>query len=233
MLHELKEEVYRANVALIESGLVKLTWGNASGISRKERLVVIKPSGVDYSDLSPDSMVVVDLEGRVVEGELMPSSDTPTHVLLYRCFGEIGGVVHTHSTWATSWAQAGKSIPCFGTTHADHFYNEVPCTRLLNAEETETDYELNTGRVIEEAFSERDYLGTPGVLVAGHAPFTWGKDVLDAVKNGIILEEIAKMACLSLLVNAETSILPKHIMDKHYFRKHGKDAYYGQNPKNK
>ncbi|MCP5457202.1 MAG: L-ribulose-5-phosphate 4-epimerase [Thermotogae bacterium] len=228
MLNKLKEEVYKANIAIDEYGLVKLTWGNASAISREEGLVVIKPSGVDYSVLSPDDMVVVDLEERVVEGRLKPSSDTPTHIFLYRSFREIGGIVHTHSTWATAWAQACKSIPCFGTTHADHFYKEVPCTRFLKAEEVENDYELNTGKIIGETFSTRDYQRTPGVLVAGHAPFTWGKDVKDAVKNSIILEEIAKMACLTLLIEGETEALPEYIMNKHYFRKHGKDAYYGQ-----
>lgn len=228
MLERLKKDVYESNMQLIESGLVKLTWGNASGIDREKGLIVIKPSGVDYKELSPDKMVVVDLKGNTVEGNLKPSSDTPTHVVLYNNFQKIGGIVHTHSTWATIWAQSYQHIPCLGTTHADHFYNEVPCTRFLTSIETEKDYEVNTGKVILETFTDRDYISTPGVLVAGHGPFTWGEDEKEAVKNGIILEEIAKMAYFTIVLNRDIDILPKHIIKKHYNRKHGKNAYYGQ-----
>ncbi len=228
MLDALRKEVYEANVMLKDSELAKLTWGNASGIDREKNLIVIKPSGVEYAELSPDKMVVVDFDGNVVEGNFKPSSDTNTHIVLYRKFQDIGGVVHTHSTWATIWAQSYKHIPCFGTTHADHFFNEVPCTRFLSSDETASNYEMNTGNVIVETFNNGDYNATPGVLVAGHGPFTWGKDTREAIKNSIILEEIAKMAYFTIVLNNDINELPEHIKRKHYYRKHGKNAYYGQ-----
>ncbi len=228
MLEKLKKSVYEANMMLPEAGLVSLTWGNASGYDIEKKLVVIKPSGVNYKELSPENMVVLDLEGNIIEGELRPSSDTPTHLVLYKNFKDIGGIVHTHSTWATIWAQTVKSIPCLGTTHADHFYKEIPCARFLTKEETEEGYEKNTGNVILETFIHRDYLSTPGILLAGHAPFTWGIDAKDAVKNSIILEEVAKMAYGTFTLNSNAKDLPEHIMKKHYYRKHGETAYYGQ-----
>jgi L-ribulose-5-phosphate 4-epimerase len=228
MLEELKEKVLKANLLLPHYGLVTFTWGNVSEIDRERNLVVIKPSGVDYDKLTVEDMVVVDLSGHVVEGTLRPSSDTPTHLELYKAFKEIGGIVHTHSTFATSWAQAGSKIPCFGTTHADYFYNEIPCARSLTKEEIATDYEKNTGLVIVETFKSRDPLATPGVLCVNHGPFSWGKDSLEAVHNAVVLEEVAKMAMYAKLINPELKAAPQTIMDKHYFRKHGKDAYYGQ-----
>ncbi len=228
MLEELKEKVLKANLLLPHYGLVTFTWGNVSEIDRERNLVVIKPSGVDYDKLTVEDMVVVDLSGHVVEGTLRPSSDTPTHLELYKAFKEIGGIVHTHSTFATSWAQAGSKIPCFGTTHADYFYNEIPCARSLTKEEIATDYEKNTGLVIVETFKSRDPLATPGVLCVNHGPFSWGKDSLEAVHNAVVLEEVAKMAMYAKLINPEIKAAPQTIMDKHYFRKHGKDAYYGQ-----
>lgn len=228
MLEELKEKVLKANLLLPHYGLVTFTWGNVSEIDRERNLVVIKPSGVDYDKLTVEDMVVVDLSGHVVEGTLRPSSDTPTHLKLYKAFKDIGGIVHTHSTFATSWAQAGSKIPCFGTTHADYFYNEIPCARSLTIEEIATDYEKNTGLVIIETFKSRDPLATPGVLCVNHGPFTWGKDSLEAVHNAVVLEEVAKMAMYAKLINPELKAAPQTIMDKHYFRKHGKDAYYGQ-----
>lgn len=228
MLEELKEKVLKANLLLPHYGLVTFTWGNVSEIDRERNLVVIKPSGVDYDKLTVEDMVVVDLSGHVVEGTLRPSSDTPTHLELYKAFKEIGGIVHTHSTFATSWAQAGSKIPCFGTTHADYFYNEIPSARSLTKEEIATDYEKNTGLVIVETFKSRDPLATPGVLCVNHGPFSWGKDSLEAVHNAVVLEEVAKMAMYAKLINPELKAAPQTIMDKHYFRKHGKDAYYGQ-----
>lgn len=228
MLEELKEKVLKANLLLPHYGLVTFTWGNVSEIDRERNLVVIKPSGVDYDKLTVEDMVVVDLSGHVVEGTLRPSSDTPTHLELYKAFKEIGGIVHTHSTFATSWAQAGSKIPCFGTTHADYFYNEIPCARSLTKEEIATDYEKNTGLVIVETFKGREPLATPGVLCVNHGPFSWGKDSLEAVHNAVVLEEVAKMAMYAKLINPELKAAPQTIMDKHYFRKHGKDAYYGQ-----
>ncbi|NLZ68524.1 MAG: L-ribulose-5-phosphate 4-epimerase [Spirochaetales bacterium] len=228
MLEELKEKVLKANLLLPHYGLVTFTWGNVSEIDRERNLVVIKPSGVDYDKLTAEDMVVVDLSGHVVEGTLRPSSDTPTHLELYKAFKEIGGIVHTHSTFATSWAQAGSKIPCFGTTHADYFYNEIPSARSLTKEEIATDYEKNTGLVIVETFKSRDPLATPGVLCVNHGPFSWGKDSLEAVHNAVVLEEVAKMAMYAKLINPELKAAPQTIMDKHYFRKHGKDAYYGQ-----
>ncbi len=223
----LRASVLHANLALVQSGLVKLTWGNASGIDRERGLVVIKPSGVDYSDMKPEDMTVVDLDGNIVEGKLKPSSDTPTHLLLYKSFPDIGGIVHTHSEWATSWAQACREIPCLGTTHADHFYGPVPCTRLLTPAEIAGEYELATGLVIREAFTLLNPKEVPGVLVAEHGPFAWGATVAEAVKHAIILEEVAKMAFRTVLLGKEHPV-QRAILEKHYARKHGPAAYYGQ-----
>jgi L-ribulose-5-phosphate 4-epimerase len=223
----LKQAVFEANLALVLEGLVKMTWGNASGIDRENGLVVIKPSGVSYQDMMPDDMVVMDLDGNLIDGKLNPSSDTPTHLLLYRSFPNINGIVHTHSEWATSWAQACRSIPCLGTTHADHFHGSVPCTRLLTPEEIKGQYEHSTGAVIVETFSGINPMEVPGVLVAEHGPFSWGNTPADAVKNAVILEEIAKMAFRTVLLGRNTPVQPA-ILEKHYSRKHGPDAYYGQ-----
>lgn len=228
MLEILKKEVLEANLELKKNDLIIFTWGNVSGISREDNLIVIKPSGVPYDELTEDKMVVVGLDGSIVEGELKPSSDTATHLELYRSFPEIGGVVHTHSPNATSWAQAGKDIPCYGTTHADYFYQEIPCTRFMTNEEINKDYELNTGKVIREKFSSKNYKYTPGVLVAGHGPFTWGNSPEEAVHNSIVLEEIAGMALNTKMINSSVSPLAKTLVDKHFYRKHGEDAYYGQ-----
>lgn len=227
MLEYLKEQVCKANLDLVKHGLVVLTWGNVSGIDRSKNLVVIKPSGVSYEDMHPGDMVVVDLEGNVVDGALKPSSDTSTHIVLYNYFKEIGGIVHTHSEWATSWAQAGLGIPAYGTTHADHFYGEVPCTRKLTKEEIENDYELETGNVIVRRFKNLNAIAIPGVLVHGHGPFTWGEDPNDAVHNAVVLEEIAKMAYRTQVLGNQQPI-DQFLLDKHYWRKHGKNAYYGQ-----
>ncbi|ERG67653.1 L-ribulose-5-phosphate 4-epimerase [Exiguobacterium chiriqhucha] len=226
----LKEAVLEANLALPQHGLVTFTWGNVSGIDRNSGLVVIKPSGVPYERLTVEDMVVVDLEGNVVEGELRPSSDTPTHLALYRSLPEIGGVVHTHSPWATSWAQAKRAIPAFGTTHADYFYGEIPCTRELTDEEIATAYELETGHVILETLDELmlEAVAVPGVLVANHAPFCWGKDANEAVHNAVVLEEVAKMGLHALNLNPGLTPIKQSILDKHYLRKHGANAYYGQ-----
>lgn len=227
MLNDLKKSVFEANLNLVKHGLVIFTWGNVSGIDREQGLVVIKPSGVSYDDMSAGDMVVVDIEGRVVEGNLKPSSDTPTHLVLYKAFPDIGGIVHTHSSWATAWAQAGKSIPALGTTHADYFYGQVPCTRKLTQKEIESAYEIETGHVIVETFQNLDPNAVPGVLVNNHAPFAWGKTPDDAVHNAKVLEEVARMAYHTLQINPTTSI-DQFLLDKHYFRKHGKNAYYGQ-----
>ncbi len=229
MLQELKAAVTKANQELQHRNLVIYTWGNVSGIDRERGLVVIKPSGVAYDELTPDKMVVLDLAGNVVEGDLRPSSDTPTHLELYRRFPEIGGIVHTHSPWATIWAQAKRPIPCLGTTHADYFYGEVPCTRRLTKEEVEEDYELNTGRVIAELFENKDYKAVPAVLVAEHAPFTWGKDPDEAVHNSVVLEQVAMMAYHTTVLAGSAQPISQHVADKHYLRKHGPGAYYGQN----
>lgn len=229
MLEDLKEKVQKANLLLVEYGLVTLTWGNVSGIDRDKGLVVIKPSGVDYGKMKPEDMVVVDLDGKVVEGKLNPSSDTPTHIELYKAFAGIGGITHTHSEYATTFAQALKEIPCFGTTHADHFDGVVPVTRFLTEEEVNEAYELNTGKVIIERFRNLDPISMPAVLVAGHAPFCWGKDPKDSVKNSLVLERVAKMALNSLALNPNLEGLPDYVLKKHYLRKHGKNAYYGQN----
>jgi len=227
MFEKLKEEVWKANLDLVKYGLVIFTWGNVSGIDRKQGMVVIKPSGVSYDAMTPSDMVVLDLHGKVVEGKLKPSSDAPTHLVLYRQFLNIGGIVHTHSEWATSWAQAGRGIPAVGTTHADYFYGEVPCTRKMTKEEISGDYELETGRVIVERFKGIDPDQVPGVLVNNHAPFSWGKNADEAVHNAVVLEEVAKMTFRSLQLNPQASI-DQVLLDKHFLRKHGKDAYYGQ-----
>jgi L-ribulose-5-phosphate 4-epimerase len=228
VLEELKEQVCRANIDLVTHALVTLTWGNVSGISDDRQRVVIKPSGVPYRDLRPEQMVVVDLEGNVLDGGLRPSSDTPTHVLLYKHLTPIGGVTHTHSRWATMFAQARRELPCFGTTHADHFYGPVPVTRPLTPEEVEQAYEANTGRVIVERMRDLDPMAMPAVLVAGHAPFTWGKDAAQSLTNAVALEAVAQMAVGTLLLDAHAPPLEPHVLNKHYRRKHGPDAYYGQ-----
>lgn len=228
MLELLKQKVLKANLELVEKGLVIYTWGNVSGIDRDKGLVVIKPSGVPYEGMTAEHMVVIDLNGNVVEGSLNPSSDTPTHLVLYKAFPEIGGIVHTHSAWATQWAQAGKSIPCFGTTHADYFYGEIPCTRPMTDEEINGEYEAETGNVIVETFKGFNPNYMPAVLVNGHGPFTWGKDAEDAVFNSVVLEETAKMAHNSLMLNPGLKGIPGALLDKHFLRKHGANAYYGQ-----
>lgn len=228
MLEKLKEDVYRANMQLPESGLVIFTWGNVSAIQRERGLVVIKPSGVPYESMKVSDMVVVDLDGNVVEGELNPSTDTATHLELYKAFPEIGGIVHTHSPYAVAWAQAGRNIPCFGTTHADYFYGDIPCARNLTPEETEEAYEKNTGKVIIEAFRDRNPMYVPGVVCRNHGPFAWGKDCFEAVYHARVLEEVAKMAILTRQVDPNASEAPQHIQDKHFLRKHGPNAYYGQ-----
>ncbi len=230
MLEKLKEEVFVANQRLVASGLVVLTWGNASGYDPESGLVVIKPSGVGYDVMKPSDMVVVDLEGRIVEGELNPSSDTPTHLEFYRNFKGVRGAVHTHSVEATAWAQACREIPCYGTTHADQFHGHVPVTRFLTETEVEEAYELNTGKVIVDLFKDRDPLAQPGVLVAGHAPFTWGQTPAKAVDNAVALEAMARMARLTEQLGSKTE-LPAYIGEKHYMRKHGPNAYYGQKAK--
>lgn len=228
MLEKLKEQVCKANCMLPKYGLVTFTWGNVSAIDRESRLVVIKPSGVEYDDLTADKMVVVDLNGNIIEGNLRPSSDTPTHLYLYRNFPEAGGIVHTHSTNATAFAQARTPIAAYGTTHADYFYGDIPCTRELTAGETARDYEMNTGRIIVEAFKLLNPAAIPGVVVANHGPFAWGKDAAEAVHNAVVLEEVARMAILMHSINPNAKPVPNYILDKHYYRKHGDNAYYGQ-----
>jgi L-ribulose-5-phosphate 4-epimerase len=229
MLEELKQQVCDANLDLVKEGLVMQTWGNASGIDRDRDLAVIKPSGVPYSDMKPEHMVVVSLaDGKVVEGNLKPSSDTPTHLVLYRAFVEIGGVVHTHSLYATAWAQAKKTLPSYGTTQADYWYGEVPCTRAMTPKEIKNDYETNTGEVIVETFKKKNPLQYPAVLVASHGPFTWGKNVHDAVHNAGVLEFIARLASETLQINPKIKSMPPALLDKHFLRKHGSKAYYGQ-----
>ncbi|MBO5610683.1 MAG: L-ribulose-5-phosphate 4-epimerase [Eubacterium sp.] len=231
MLEELKQKVFEANMELPKRGLVTYTWGNVSGIDREKGLFVIKPSGVEYDIMTPEDMVVMDLDGNKVEGRYKPSSDTPTHLELYKRYEDIGGVVHTHSPEATSWAQAGRSIPLYGTTHADYFYGEIPCARSLTPQEIDEAYEKNTGLVIIETFDERGLnpMYTPGVLCTNHGPFTWGKDAAEAVHNAVVLEEVAKMALKTELINPDVKTAPDCIRDKHFFRKHGENAYYGQN----
>ena len=231
MLEELKERVLRANLLLPELDLVKFTWGNVSEIDREKGIIAIKPSGVDYENLTADDIVLVDLDGNIVEGKLRPSSDTATHIELYKAFSDIGGVVHTHSEWAVSWAQSGRGIPCYGTTHADCFYGEIPCTREMTDEEIESAYEKNTGIVIAETFMKRniDPMAVPGVLCVNHGPFSWGKNGHAAVHNAAVLETVAEMATKTELLNPSVKPVKQAILDKHYFRKHGKNAYYGQN----
>lgn len=230
MLEELKKQVYEANMLLPKYGLVTFTWGNVSGIDREKGLVVIKPSGIEYEKLTWESMVIVDLNGDKVEGNYNPSSDTATHVVLYNRFSEIGGIVHTHSEWATSWAQSGRDIPCYGTTHADYIYGEVPCVRNLKRKEIEEAYEKNTGILIADEFErmEKDYLAVPAVLCKNHGPFTWGEDAKEAVHNAVVLEEVAKMAARCEMLNPQNQSAPQELQDKHYYRKHGVNAYYGQ-----
>ena len=228
MLEELKQQVYEANMKLPAYGLVTFTWGNVSGIDRDKGLFVIKPSGVEYDKLKPEDMVVMNLLGEKVEGKYHPSSDTPTHLELYKAFEEIGGIVHTHSSYATSWAQAGRSIPCYGTTHADYIYGEIPCARSLSRDEIDGEYEKNTGLLIIDTFKDRDPMAVPAVLCANHGPFTWGKDAAEAVHNAVVLEEVSKMAYRTELINQEVKPAPQVLQDKHYFRKHGEGAYYGQ-----
>lgn len=230
MLEELKKRVYEANMLLPKHGLVTFTWGNVSEIDRESGLFVIKPSGVDYDKLTPEDMVVMDLEGNKVEGKYKPSSDTPTHLELYKAFSEIGGIVHTHSSYATSWAQAGRSIPCYGTTHADYIYGEVPCVRCLTKEEIDSAYETNTGLLIIDEFRKmnKDVMAVPCVLCKNHGPFAWGKDAYEAVHNAVVLEEVAKMAYRCETINPDVKPAPQELQDKHYYRKHGANAYYGQ-----
>ena len=240
MLEQLKEKVCRANLDLVRHGLVIFTWGNVSAIDRESGLVVIKPSGVSYDDMKPCDMVVVDLDGKVVEGELNPSSDTPTHLVLYKAFPEIGGVVHTHSTFATAWAQAGRDLPSLGTTHADYFHDNSPCTRNMTRTEVFGEYEKETGNVIVERFRGMNPMDTPAVLVRNHGPFTWGTDADNAVHNAVVLEQVAKMAYISLVINVGRKLqfwyiprvkMNKLLIQKHYSRKHGPNAYYGQKKK--
>jgi L-ribulose-5-phosphate 4-epimerase len=230
MLEQLKKDVLEANLQLPEHGLVTFTWGNVSGIYREQGLVVIKPSGVPYEKLKVEDLVVLNLDGEIVEGALRPSSDTPTHLALYRAFPQIGGIVHTHSPWATCWAQAGRPIPALGTTHADYFYGEIPCTRALTQEEIDQAYELETGNVIIETFRNEgiDPVAMPGVILSGHAPFCWGKDANQAVHNAVVLEEVAKMALHTFHLDPQVKPIDQFLLDKHYLRKHGANAYYGQ-----
>jgi L-ribulose-5-phosphate 4-epimerase len=230
MLDKLKHEVLKANLDLVEKGLVIHTWGNVSGKDYETGLIVIKPSGISYEKMTPDDMVVIDLEGNPVEGKFNPSTDAPTHLLLYKTFERIGGVVHTHSSFATSWAQAGRAIPTLGTTHADHFYGEVPCTRSLTDKEIETDYEINTGKVILEKIGLSDPLAIPSVLVNSHGPFCWGTDPANAVYNAVTLEEVARMAFYTVLLGKSEPV-SSSLLDKHFLRKHGSNAYYGQTKK--
>lgn len=227
-MQQLKEQVFTANLDLPRYGLVTFTWGNVSAIDRVRGLVAIKPSGVDYETMRVDDIVVVDMQGQVVAGELRPSSDTATHLALYRRYPSLGGVVHTHSTHATAWAQAGRAIPALGTTHADYFLGDIPCTRALTEEEVQGDYELNTGRVIIETLKEAEPLHTPGVVVYQHGPFAWGKSAHDAVHNAVVMEEVARMAWIARGINPGLKPIDSYLMDKHFMRKHGAHAYYGQ-----
>ncbi|AWV46515.1 L-ribulose-5-phosphate 4-epimerase [Hafnia alvei] len=227
-MQQLKQQVFDANMALPHYGLVTFTWGNVSAIDRERGLVVIKPSGVPYETMQAEDMVVVDLQGNIVEGRYRPSSDTPTHLELYRRYPHLGGIVHTHSTHATAWAQAGLSIPALGTTHADYFFGDIPCTRALTAAEVAGKYELNTGKVIVETLGDTNPLHTPGIVVYQHGPFSWGKDAVDAVHNAVVMEEVAKMAWIACGINPRLRHIDGYLMDKHFSRKHGPNAYYGQ-----
>lgn len=233
MLEKLKQEVYEANMELPKRGLVTYTWGNVSGIDRESGLFVIKPSGVDYDTLKPSDMVVVDLDGNVVEGDLNPSSDTETHRILYKTYPEIGGIVHTHSPYAVAWAQAGRDIPAYGTTHADYFHGPIPCARSLTKEEIDGGYEASTGDVIVETFTERKLnpVHVPAVICRNHGPFAWGKDAAQSVYHAVVLEEVARMAMFTEQVNPKVDPAPEHILEKHFMRKHGPNAYYGQKKK--
>lgn len=228
MLEKLKETVLKANLALVKHNLVTFTWGNVSGIDRENGLIIIKPSGVEYDHMTADDMVVVDLDGNVVEGKWKPSSDTPTHLVLYKAFKNIGGIVHTHSRWATAWAQAGRGIPPYGTTHGDYFYGEIPCTRKMTSVEIAGEYELETGNVIVETFNNKLPDDIPAVLVNSHGPFAWGNNPENAVHNAVVLEELAFMAFHTEALNPNASTMQQALLDKHYLRKHGKNAYYGQ-----
>ena len=230
MLEELKKKVYEANMELPRRNLVTYTWGNVSGIDREKGLFVIKPSGVEYDELKPEDLVVMDLKGNQVEGDMNPSSDTKTHLVLYNAFPKIGGIVHTHSPYAVGWAQAGRDIPAYGTTHADYFYGPIPCARHLTQEELDEDYEMNTGKIIVEEFNARgiDPVAVPAVICHSHGPFTWGKDAAQAVYHAVVLEEVAKMAIFTRQVDPSAAPAPQRIQDKHYMRKHGPNAYYGQ-----
>jgi L-ribulose-5-phosphate 4-epimerase len=228
ILNSLREQVLAANLELVGRGLVLYTFGNASGISRSDAMVVIKPSGVPYQTMQPEDLVVVDLDGKVVEGKLRPSSDLPTHLVLYKAFAGIGGVAHTHSRFATAWAQAQREIPCFGTTHADYFHGPVPLTKPLTPGQIRSDYEVNTGQAIVRRFAKLDPLHLPGVLVAGHAPFCWGATPADAATAAVVIEEIAALATYTVTANPRAWAISKHLHDKHFLRKHGRSAYYGQ-----
>lgn len=231
MLEQLKQKVYEANMLLPKYNLVTFTWGNVSARDRESDLIVIKPSGVEYDKLRPDDMVVVNMQGEVVEGHLNPSSDTATHLVMYQAFPEMGGIVHTHSRWATIWAQAGLDIPALGTTHADYFYSDIPCTRRMTPEEIQGEYEKETGNIIVETLQGTPVMDTPAVIVNSHGPFVWGKDAGDAVYHAVVLEEIAMMAWHTRMINNENSRMQQELLDKHYLRKHGANAYYGQRSK--
>lgn len=228
-MQQLKQQVFEANMALPRHGLVTFTWGNVSGIDRDRQCIAIKPSGVTYETMSADDMVIVDMNGVVIEGKYRPSSDTATHLALYKKYPELGGVVHTHSTHATAWAQAGLSIPALGTTHADYFFGDIPCSRPLTCEEVQGEYELNTGKVIIETLGEINPLHTPGIVVYQHGPFAWGKNVEDAVHNAVVMEEVARMAWIAREINPQLKPIDSYLMNKHFQRKHGANAYYGQN----
>lgn len=233
MLEKLKEEVYRANMELQKKGLIIYTWGNVSGIDREKQLIVIKPSGIEYDDLTADDMVVVDFDGKVIEGRFKPSSDTPTHIELYKRYPEIGGVVHTHSTWAVAFAQAGMDIPAFGTTHADYFFGDILCTRELNEAEIDNDYEKNTGKVIIETIGDKDPMKVQGIVVKNHGPFTWGRTPAGSVYNAVVLEKVAEMAFKTMILNPKVKPVSQYLLNKHYYRKHGANAYYGQGSEDK
>ena len=228
MYEQLKKEVCQANIELQKQNLVIYSWGNVSGIDRKAGIVAIKPSGVAYDELTPEKIVLIDLDGKKIEGDMNPSSDTPTHLELYRNFQSIGGVCHTHSPNASMWAQGQREIPCFGTTHADYYYGPVPVTKMMTAEEIQSDYELNTGKVIVRRFADIDPVQMPAVLVANHGPFTWGRSPAAAVESAVVLEQVAVMALGTITINPKQNAISKVLLDKHYLRKHGKDAYYGQ-----